>query len=768
VALESLPDYEAVQLFLERAQTALPGFAMTQENASAIAQVCQHLDGIPLALELAAARVKLLRVEEIAVRLDDRFHLLTSGSRTALPRHQTLQAMIDWSHDLLPEPERVLLRRLSVFAGGWTFEAAESICIDLSPDPSPERKGESAAPPSLVGKVAKHAGGEAGGLGPTVLDLLTSLVNKSLLLAERKQGQETRYRMLETIRQYANEKLWVAGEGELVRQRHLAYFVDLAERAEPNLRAFDMVMWLDRLETELDNIRVALEYALESDIEPQLRLASALLWFWHIRGHKNEGVDWLERGLSIEAADRGDQPLMPTRAMIQGKALNASGFLMTMFFDIKKAQTRFEESLALFQELGSTGQRGAAYALWGLASAIPSADNRRRNLVEQSLTLFREVGDKFGAAECLMQLSGLAQDDNNYQQAIIYAEEQLALRKEIGDQDGIATALLYLGNSVFLQSDHQRAIAMLEESLAIFRELGNKWAIGITLSTYGDIWLWQGSYERAIKIYAEALAFAQDLGDRFLVALNTCNLGVIAWFQGDYAQAIQKITDGLAAFRDMGDDSLTASCLHALGDIAVARGDDKNAAQWYEAELAFGRGIEFNMSIAFAFCGLGKLAWVQGNYELATRKFEEGLEVGREAGLKTAIFHALYGLGRVNQSQGNDSAARGYYVEMLGMQQQRPPPWALKTYGCAIAYPVEALAVLAAAQNQFERSTRLFGVAEMLYPQLRFEMSAKERAQHDQAVAAARAALGEEAFAKFWSEGQGMTLEEAVAYALES
>ena len=496
------------------------------------------------------------------------------------------------------------MRRLSIFAGGWTLEAAEKVCSDENP---------------------------SGVLSQPVLDLLTSLVNKSLILAEHKQGQESRYRMLETIRQYSSEKLWAAGEGELLRQRHLAYFVDLAERAEPNLRAFDMILWLDRLEAEHDNIRVALEWAQESEVEAQLRLASALLWFWHIRAHKNEGVDWLERGLSIEAAEPGDQALTPSRAMIRGKALNASGFLMNMFFNLKKGQARFEESLTLFQDRGSAGKRGVAYALlWGLADALPSADNAKRTLVQQSLTLFREVGDKFGAAECLMQLTSIARNDNDFQQALLFAEEQLALRKEIGDQDGIASALFHLGYAVFWQNDLPRAITLLEESAAIFRQLGNKWAIGLTLSSYGDICSWQGNYKQATEIYEKAFAFAPDLGDRYLIALNLYSLGVIAWFQGDYAQATQKIEEGLTVFRDIGEDWLTASSLQALGDIALAKGNDKRAVQWYEAELAFGQDVEINATQAFAFCGLGKVAWTQNNDELAIQRFEEGLKVSQE------------------------------------------------------------------------------------------------------------------------------------------
>ena len=229
--LDTLPQYEAVRLFVERAQTAWPGFALTNDNTPAVAQVCHQLDGIPLAIELAAARVKALRVEQIAARLTerDRFRLLISGTRTALSRHQTLQALIDWSHDLLSEPERALLRRLAVFAGGWTLEAAEAVCV-----------GD---------------GIEA----DKVLHLMTQLVNKSLILAEREQGKEARYHILETIRQYASERLLKAGEGEQLRSRHLDFFLRWAERVEPDVRGPQQLKWLDQFEIENDNLRAALE-----------------------------------------------------------------------------------------------------------------------------------------------------------------------------------------------------------------------------------------------------------------------------------------------------------------------------------------------------------------------------------------------------------------------------------------------------------------------------------------------------------------------------
>ena len=740
--LDTLPQYEAVQLFVERAESVLASFMLTNENAPAVAQVCHQLDGIPLALELAAARIRMMSVEEIASHLNDRFHLLTGGARTALPRHQTLQAMIDWSHDLLSEPERVLLRRLSIFAGGWTLEAAESVC-----------GGED---------IQSHE----------ILDLLTQLLNKSLILVKREQGRDTRYHMSETIRQYARDKLWAAREGERMRQRHLAYFVELAERAEPNLRAFDMVRWLDRLETELDNIRVALEWAQESDIEAQLRLASALLWFWHIRGHINEGVDWLERGLSIEVIERDDQPLTPSRAMIRGKALNASGFLSSG--SIGKKTVHLEESLALFQQVGSAGKQGMAYALLYLPSLGKWAKGSK---LERSLALFREIGDRFGAAECLMGLAVRARESGNFERAAILAEEHLTLRREIGDQDGSAIALAHLGDLAFMQQDYTRAITLIEQSLAIFREVRNKWGIDVGLSFYGIIFLWQGNYERATKIFEEAFVFAQESGDRVRIAFNFSILGAIAWFQGNYVRAAQTITDSLTVFRD--EDSIplfAAGNLHALGDIALAQGDQEGAVKRYQAELALGRETQNDIITAVALVGLGKVAWSQGDYGPATKRFNKALRISRETGPNLAMFQALYGLGRVAQSRGNDAAAHVFFSEALDVYRQPTSHplvsmiwgWvSLRNYGAAVAYPLGALAVLNIAKDNVERAARLLGASEHSYNLIQFQYTPAERDEHDQAIAAARAALGEEAFAEAWAEGQAMTPEEAIAYALE-
>jgi tetratricopeptide (TPR) repeat protein len=295
--------------------------------------------------------------------------------------------------------------------------------------------------------------------------------------------------------------------------------------------------------------------------------------------------------------------------------------------------------------------------------------------------------------------------------------------------------------------------------------------VGTNLASYGDICLWQGNYEQATEIFEEAFAFAQEFGDRSLIAFYFYSLGFIAWFRGNYAHATQLITDSLELSRDIGYDWLAASSLHALGDIALAKGDDKKASQWYTAELALGEEPTLKAVTVFALHGLGKVAWAQSNYELAKIRFEEALHISQETNFKQGTFHALHSLGRIAQRRDDSTAARAYYAKLLQMQRQRISPpfkWSwLKTYVAAISYPLEGFAVLATTQKQMDRATYLFGAAEALYIPLRFEMSARERAEHDQAIAAARASLGEEAFATAYEVGKKMTLDEAVAYALE-
>ncbi|HLE26902.1 MAG TPA: tetratricopeptide repeat protein [Anaerolineales bacterium] len=769
--VETLTQYEAVRLFLERAEVAMPGFVVTNANAPAIAQVCHRLDGIPLAIELAVARVKLLGVEQVAARLDDRFRLLTGGSRTALPRHQTLRALIDWSYDLLSPPERGLLQRLSVFAGGWRLEAVEAVTSHQSSVISDQW--------SLV---TDH-----------ILDLLTQLVNKSLVVADGEQGAETRYRLLETIRQYAREKLLEAGSAvaEQAHHQHLEYFLRLGEQAEPELRGPDQAAWLDRLEAELDNLRAALEWSLETNVATGLRLAAALLWFWHIRGHKAEGCEWLERALSAEAQECGDHALPVAHAMIRGKALNVAGFLRRMLGETDKAAMLTEKSVALFRELGPAGKRGLAYALLNLGTIDQDLD-RAKALAEESLSLFREVGDQLGIAESLNTLGGIAWGKGDFPRARVIWEERLALCRELGDKDGIAHSLTELGDVTFRQGDYQQATTLYEDSLARFREIGNKWMMGEVLSRLGQVASAQGDYEQAAQRYEAALRLERDIGDKFAVAGTYYRMGLAAWSQGDDQQATRMLEDALALVREVGNKDATAGTLHRLGTLALAQGDYEQAVKCYAEALAVGQDVGSKFLITLALCSLGQVAWAQGDNEQAAQRLEEAMSVSQEArslpvsltlyvsgtpALPTTTTPArslpvsltLYVLGRVAYSQGDYASAHSRFVESISLSQE------LGQRG-GVACNLEALAALAAAHDQMQpsplrfeglrRAARLCGAADALHDLSRFSLSPAERVERDRALAAARAALGEEAFAAVYAEGQAMTMEQAVEYAL--
>jgi predicted ATPase/DNA-binding CsgD family transcriptional regulator len=510
--LDTLPQYEAVRLFVERAQTAWSGFRLTNDNALAVAQVCHQLDGIPLAIELAAARVKVLRVEQIASRLEDRFQLLISGARTDLPRHRTLHALIDWSHDMLSEPERVLFRRLAVFAGGWTLEAAESVCV-----------GD---------------GVEAN----AVLDLMTQLVNKSLILAEREQGKEARYRILETIRQYASERLLKAGEGEQLRNRHLDFFLRWAERVEPLVRGSQQLKWLDQLEAENDNLRAALEWGpTQSEHgEASLRLAGALPVFWYQRGYINEGLAWLEKVLASRTALHVGG--------VRAKALYGAGFLACWQGNrMGAARTWLEESARLWRMLGWSGRTGLAHTLATSSEAM------------------RILGDP-AAAHSL-------------------ADEAAALCREQDDRWGLAYALTNLGTAISDQEDFALAGSTIDESVVLWREIGDLWGLVLATHRLGEAAMRQGDHEVARRHFMDYLGIVRKLGDQEQEAWKLCNLGSIALSLGDGAEAKAYTEESFNLFQKLGSKYGQSISYSNFGFLALIDDDDQLAQSFFEQSL---------------------------------------------------------------------------------------------------------------------------------------------------------------------------------------
>jgi predicted ATPase/DNA-binding SARP family transcriptional activator len=427
---------EAVSLFVERAAAALPTFALTPDNAIAVAQVCRRLDGIPLALELAAARVKILTVAQLAARLDDCFRLLVAGSRTALPRQQTLRAAIDWSYDLLSEQERALFQRLAVFAGGWTIEAVEMVCA-----------GD-------------------GIQAEDVLGLLAQLVDKSLVEVETPSGGEARYRLLETMRQYSWERLRAAGDADAVQRRHAQFFVALAELAEPELYGPAQLIWLDRLEAEHDNLRAALEWALSEDADGRtelaLRLAGSLARFWHGHAHLAEGLRWLERALLGGGAPH-----------LRAKGFGTAGWLARNQGDYRRAAVLLHESLALCRELAD--QQGIADTLDSLGDVAWDQGELAQavGFYEESLGLFRGLGEQQRIGLSIGSLGRVLVDQGEYARATELFNESLALLRRLNDQRGIAMSLYGLGRAALEQGDAEQATHLLAESLTLFHRLGN-------------------------------------------------------------------------------------------------------------------------------------------------------------------------------------------------------------------------------------------------------------------------------------------------------
>ena len=593
IAADQLGEFEAARLFVERAILGNPKFGVTDANAPAVAHVVSQLDGIPLAIELAAARIKVLSVEQIAARLDDRFRLLTGGARTGLPHHQTLRATIDWSHDLLSEPERVLFRRFSVFAGGFSLEAAEAV----------------------------GAGGEIDEMD--VLDLVARLVDRSLLITEEVTG-DVRYRMLETIRAYSREKLSAAGEEAAVRERHLRWYVDLVEEAEPALQGPEQVTWLDRLELEHDNLRAALEWCRDAggDKEAGVRLAGALHRFWARRGYLSEGREWLETAIT-----RCPDVSPPARA----QALYGAALLAFDQGDYARAQARAEESLSLHRALGddlgaalslnvlgsvarNRGEYGLALKLleegeavsrqgghtWALAEALNSIGltarrqrdhERARRLFEEGLALWRQLGDKWGLAGVLGHIGVVARFTGDYERARALHEESLALRRELGDRRNIAAALSSLGTVALLQGDYGQARSLFEESLVLCRELGDKLNVAAALGNLGVVATHQGEYDRAAELYEESLVLYQELGDRLNIANAHFYLGMLALRLGSDGRAASEYRNALKMFAAQGDKLGLADSLAGLGRVAAARGRPAEAARFLGAAEALREAI---------------------------------------------------------------------------------------------------------------------------------------------------------------------------------
>ncbi|MGA2505550.1 MAG: tetratricopeptide repeat protein [Anaerolineales bacterium] len=543
--VDLLMEYDGIRLFVERASAVKPDFRLNEQNARFVVQVCQRLDGMPLAIELAAVRTRMMSVEEIAKHLDDRFTLLTTGSRTAFPRHRTLRAAIDWSYELLSETERILFYRLSIFTGGFNLDAAEEVAT-------------------------------GGKLGKTeIIDLLGQLINKSLVMVRQRTkdlASETRYEMLETIHAYALERLDESGEGYQVRQRHRDYFVAFAEDAVPKLKGAQQLDWLERLEAEHDNLRSVLAWTMETkDAAATLGLAGKLSYFWDRRSYLSEGRLWLERGLTIVNES--------TPTSLHAEALFQAAWLARAQGDFIKAHKFIEESIALWQTFETGGRQGLSLAKVLLGNLYMDEGDpiRARNLTEDCVVFFRKQKDIWNLAWSLCKLGRVIRDQEDYALAWSYLEESVALWRQQEDAWGLADALHNLGLVAYRQGNYATAYSLFEEDLMIQRKLGNKRMIAYSSHCLGLVILAQGDIDKARPFFDQGLVLFREVGDKSGIALTLQYQGLFAHIDGEEARAQSLFEDGLRLARETGPRWLSSNYLLWLANVAATLGQLERA-----------------------------------------------------------------------------------------------------------------------------------------------------------------------------------------------
>ena len=553
--VETLSQFEAVALFIERAKAVRPRFQVTNENAPAVAEICYRLDGLPLAIELAAARVKLLPPQALLPRLSSRLQLLTEGARDRPTRQQTLRGAIDWSYSLLTPEEQTLFARLSVFAAGCSLEAAEAVC-------NPQ-----------------------GDLD--LLEGMASLVDKSLL---RQEGEEEpRFLMLETIREYAAERLAEQGEANQIRDAHATHYLELAEEAEPELRGRGQREWFGRLEAEHDNLRAALGWLLEQGrAEEELRLAVALSHFWHTRGYWSEGLRWLEAGLALGAGAAG---------VVRARALGRVGLILGIKGELDRAIQLLEESLSIFRQLGDNAGRARTVLTLGGAVYVQGDVARATQSYEESLAFFRQVGDRQGIMDALGELGNIPAEGGDFAVAEARFREALALAREIGDRGNVAISLNNLGFTLMEQGKYEEASAALEESLTLARELRMKTFLPAFLDSLACVASEQGDHERAEELFAEGLSLSHELGIKWVLLYILGHLAELSAVQGKAVRAA-RLAGAEAAGREAarmllvparqeGRERALSRAQQELGEDAFRRAWERGRAMSLEEAVAY-------------------------------------------------------------------------------------------------------------------------------------------------------------------------------------
>lgn len=716
---------DAARLFIERASALQTDFHIDNRNAVYVAQICRRLDGIPLALELAAARIKVLSVEQIAERLDDAMRLLSAGKRAAPERHQTLQATMDWSYALLSPPEQVLFRRLAVFAAGFTIEAAEAICSDY--------------------RIA----------ATDVLPVLTNLVNKSLVIKEEKNGA-ARCRLLEPIRQYASQMLIEADEDQTIGNRHLKFFLCLTEQAAPELNGAEQTAWLNRLEREHDNLRAAIGWArARGMVEEEMRLALAMRWFWEWLGYWTEAREILTRALAqLDFLNE-----TPARSRLRERGLLALGSFMHESVGQQAAKQLFDQALTLAESLADA-QTTAEALLYKAIGSFDSGDYTPGQMhIEACLALCRGIGDAHLTAWALSQRGYYTLIYGNLNQASADLEESLRQYRSINHQFGIAAILSVKSLVTFHQGDYAATRALNAESLSIAQETGDKRQSAIALQRLGQAYASEGEYAMAEAIYNQNVVLRGEMQSRTSFGHILILMSNLKRLTGDDVAAQTLAEDGLCRAREANYRLAEAHGLAALGRLALAQGHYSQARTYLEECLRIRQQIHNKLDMPAILLDLADLEFCQSNFERAKNLYEQTLAISYQIGSEAKIPIALRMLGYIALYDGDFKSALQKVTEGLKLVQQ-------KNFRLGAICQLPAFAALNHAQGDARSAALVLAGAEALVQAMGVRLEPADAMAYQRILSAVRSQLDRETFDRASNEGRMLTLEQIIEYTL--
>jgi len=748
---ENLMQYEAVKLFQDRAAAARSDFTISRDNVAEVVQICTRLDGIPLAIELAAARVRVLSLQEIAAHLDDRFRLLV-GNRPALPRQQTLRALIDWSYDLLTQKEQLLLRRLSVFSGGWTLEAAEQVA----------------------------SGGDI--VDRDVLDLLTGLIDKSFVIGEVQNGHE-RYRFLETILRFSQERLQESQETDEIAHKHAAYFRKMTMDSYGKEWGSEQALWLVWLDEENDNLCAALEWLSRDEGNDQylLELAGSLWRYWEIRGTLTKGRAWLETALA-KSSNGPDY--------WRANGLGGAGHLARQQGDYEQAQALHEQSLKLFRELGCEQDTARQLNALGEIARYLGDYPRSVALHEESLSIRYQISDKEGIAVSLRQLGGIARDRGQCKRAKELLEKSLKLERELGDKLLMALSLNDLGLVAYQTSDYERAVSLFEEAMSYQQELNDRLGISNSLQNLGNVAKDQGDFKRAELLYKKCLVLKKELGDKRGISHVMATLAEVAILQGKYPLAADLAAQSLTLSRKLGLKRGVLTSLELSGFIAHYQGNYERTASLAGETLALSMEMDAPRATGYAKVLLALCKYSEGSLVEARDKFHEALAIFNQINDRRNMAFTYVNLARTSYRQGDHNAAMHFLEQSLSTSKELNTRWNLafvleimgllqrseKNYTLSlelfresldlsveqgnqqgIANCLGALAGLAVVANQPVHAARLFAAAARLRREMGAKMSSNDRLEYEHYLSLVHEHLDHMTFEVEWSKGFTMT-----------